>query len=98
MVTDTSMIYTCDIDEKDEAKSNAKRIAHIQDKVFKKHKCYSSPFGNKWMIVMGDLIKEIAKQKIQPTKEVISVAPSFSIELTAFIVQAALDEPPPRPA
>lgn len=83
MVTESNLIYTYDIDEKDEAKNNANRIAHIQDKVFKKHKCYSCPFGNKWMIIIGDLIKEIAKQKIQPTKEVIDYLTDWNYHTAA---------------
>lgn len=83
MVTNTGIICTCDIDIETMAKENAKQIAHIQDKVFKKHKCYSSPFGNKWMIVVGDLIQEIAKQNIQPTKEVIDFLTDWNYHTAA---------------
>lgn len=83
MVTNTGIICTCDIDIETMAKENAKQIAHIQDKVFKKHKCYSSPFGNKWMMVVGDLIKEIAKQNIQPTKEVIDYLTDWNCHMAA---------------
>lgn len=85
MVNSTDYILTASFENVVEStpEEDARRIAHIQDKVFKKHKCYSSPFGNKWMIVVGDLIKEIAKQNIKPTKEVIDYLTDWNCHTAA---------------
>ncbi len=83
MVTDATIAANFDNIQMTTPEEDAKKIAHIQDKVFRKNGCYSSPFGNKWMVVLGSIISEIGKAGIRPTKETIDYLTDWNFHTAA---------------
>lgn len=79
----TNEYMVCDNDDKYNPVEIAKEIAHIQDRVFKKNDCFSRPFGDKWMMVVGSIIREIGKACIRPTQEVVDYLTDWNYHTAA---------------